>query len=115
MSQPEWTAVDSYITGMLVKPDDALDAALRDSAAAGLPSINVTPAQGKLLHILARMQNASRILEVGTLGGYSAIWLARALAPGGRLTTLEIDPKHADVARANITRAGVADRVDIRL
>ena len=115
MSQPEWTAVDDYIIRMLVQPDDALNAALHDSAAAGLPSINVSPNQGKLLHILARMQNATRIQEIGTLGGYSTIWLARALAPGGRVITLEIDPKHAEVARANVARAGVADRVELRL
>ncbi len=115
MSAQEWTAVDDYINDTLVKPDAALDAALRDSAKAGLPSINVTPNQGKLLHIMARMQDARRILEVGTLGGYSAIWLARALPQDGRLITLEIDPRHASVAAANIERAGVAARVDLRL
>jgi predicted O-methyltransferase YrrM len=115
MSEAEWTAVDNYITEMLVKPDDALAAALHDSVAAGLPAINVTPNQGKLLYIMARTQNARRILEVGTLGGFSAIWLARALPPGGRLITLEIDPKHAGVAAANIARAGVAEQVEIRV
>src|SRR5215510_2536687 len=110
MSQNEWRAVDDYIVDALVKPDEPLNAALRDSALAGLPSINVTPNQGKLLHILARMQRAKRILEVGTLGGYSAIWLARALPQDGRLVTLEIDPKCAQIARENIARAGLADK-----
>ena len=115
MTDPVWTAVDDYITDVLVKPDDALNAALLDSAKAGLPSINVTAAQGKLLHILARMQKARRILEVGTLGGYSAIWLARALPPGGRLVTLEADARHAEVARANLARAGLAGVAEVRL
>jgi predicted O-methyltransferase YrrM len=113
--QERWTAVDRYISDLLVKPDAALEAALADSAAAGLPAIAVSAAQGKLLHLLARMQGARKILEVGTLGGYSAIWMARALAPGGRVVTLEIDPKHAAVARVNLARAGVADAVDLRL
>ena len=90
-------------------------AALADSNAAGLPAISVTPQLGKFLYLLARMQGAKNILEIGTLGGYSTIWLARALSPGGRLITLEIDPKHAQVARANFARAGVADVVDLRL
>jgi predicted O-methyltransferase YrrM len=115
MSKELWTAVDQYITDLLVQPDDALDAALRDSAAAGLPSINVTPGQGKLLHLMARMQGARSILEVGTLGGYSTIWLARALPPGGLLVTLEIDAGHAQVARTNIARAGLSGVVDLRL
>ena len=115
MSYEEWNAVDDYITGLLVQPDDALREALNASEAAGLPSINVSPAHGKLLHILARAVGARSILEIGTLGGYSAIWLARALPPDGRLITLEIDPQHAEVARANIERAGVGDRVDLRL
>jgi predicted O-methyltransferase YrrM len=115
MNQNEWTAVDAYITDLLVQPDAALNEALAASAAAGLPSINVSPCQGKMLHIFARMQGARSILEIGTLGGYSTIWLARALPESGRLITLEIDSKHADVARANIERAGVAGRVDIRL
>jgi predicted O-methyltransferase YrrM len=115
MPQDRWTAVDSYLTDTLVKPDAALDAALRDSAAAGLPAIAVSPPQGKLLHLLARLQAAHKILEIGTLGGYSSIWMARALPPDGRLITLEIDPKHAEVARANIARAGVAGVVDIRI
>jgi len=115
MSQEQWTAVDRYITDLVVRPDPALDAALRDSAAAGLPAINVSPSQGKLLHLLARAQGARRILEIGTLGGYSTIWLARALPAGGRLITLESDEKHAEVARANIARAGLSDVVELRL
>src|SRR5947209_6942019 len=115
MSQDQWTAVDRYITDLLVPPDPALDEALRASAAAGLPAINVSPNQGKLLHLLARLRGARTILEVGTLGGYSTIWLARALPDDGRLVTLESDPKHAAIARGNIARAGVADRVELRL
>ncbi|MCI0599790.1 MAG: O-methyltransferase [Beijerinckiaceae bacterium] len=110
-----WTAVDRYITDMLVPSDAALDEALKASTAAGLPQIAVTPAQGKLLHLLARLQGARRILEVGTLGGYSTIWLARALPAEGRLITLESDPGHAAVARANISRAGLDSIVDLRL
>jgi predicted O-methyltransferase YrrM len=115
MSQQQWTAVEHYITGALVEPDKALDAALAASDAAGLPAIAVTPTQGKLLNLLARLANARRILEIGTLGGYSTIWLARALPPGGRLITLEYQQKHADLARANIARAGLADLVDVRV
>ena len=115
MSEEQWTAVDRYITDQLVPSDAALDAALSSSAANGLPAINVAPNQGKLLHVLARAVGARRILEVGTLGGYSTIWLARAVAPGGKVITLEYDPRHADVARANIERAGLAQIVDIRL
>jgi predicted O-methyltransferase YrrM len=115
MSQEQWTAVDRYITDLLVPPDAALEAALAASTAAGLPPINVAPNQGKLLHLLARSHGARRILEIGTLGGYSTIWLARALPPGGRLLTLESDPKHAEVARANLARAGLAGTVEVRL
>jgi predicted O-methyltransferase YrrM len=115
MSQEQWSAVDRFIAEMIVPADPALDAALADSAAAGLPSISVSPNQGKLLHLLARVQGARHILEIGTLGGYSTIWLARALPEGGRLITLEAEPKHAEVARANIARAGLANRVDLRL
>ena len=107
--------IDRYLSSLLAPHDDALDAALSSSTAAGLPEIQVSPTHGKLLHLLARLQNARAILEIGTLGGYSAIWLARALAPGGKLITLEFDPKHAEVARANIARAGLADRVEIRV
>ena len=115
MVQEQWTAVDAYLTGLLVPSDPALDAALQASAAAGLPPIHVAPNQGKLLHLLARLQGARAILELGTLGGYSTIWLARALPPGGRLITLEADPRHAEVARANIARAGLAQVVELRL
>jgi predicted O-methyltransferase YrrM len=115
MTQEQWTAVDRYITDHLVPSDPALDAALEASAAADLPPIHVTPNLGKLLHLLARVQGARTILEVGTLGGYSTIWLARALPPGGRLVTLESDPRYAEVARGNIARAGLADVVELRL
>ena len=115
MTQEQWTAVDDYINDRLVPSDSALDAALASSAANGLPAINVAPNQGKLLHVLARSIGAKRILEVGTLGGYSTIWLARALAADGKLITIEYEPKHAEVARANIERAGLAPLVDIRL
>ena len=115
MNLEQWTAVDRYISDLLVPPDPALDAALQDSTDAGLPAIQVTPNQGKLLHLLARAIGARAILELGTLGGYSTIWLARALAPGGQLITLEADPKHADVARANFARAGLGRVVELRL
>src|SRR5208337_1739306 len=115
MNQARWTAVDRYITDLLVPPDPALDAALRASAAAGLPPIQVSPNQGKLLMLLAQLQGARNILEIGTLGGYSTIWLGRGLSQGGRLITLEADPKHADLARGNIARAGLADVVEIIL
>jgi len=115
MTQERWTAVDRYITDLLIPPDAALEAALQASLVAGLPQINVSPAQGKLLQLLAQAQGARAILEMGTLGGYSTIWLARALLPGGRLITLEADPKHAEVARTNIARAGLAEMVEIRL
>jgi predicted O-methyltransferase YrrM len=115
MTQEQWTAVDRYLTDLLVPPDPALEAALQDSAAASLPAINVSPNQGKLLHLLARLQGARAILEIGTLGGYSTIWLARALPAEGRLVTLESDARHAEVARANIARAGLTDVVELRL
>jgi len=115
MPPEPWTEVDRYFNDLLIPPDPALDAALAASAAAGLPAIAVTPTQGKLLQLLARALGARRILEVGTLGGYSTIWLARALAPGGRLVTLELEARHAEVARANFVRAGVADRIDLRV
>jgi len=110
-----WTAVDDYVEGLFEPPDAALDEALCASDAAGLPSIQVTATQGRFLQILARAVGARRILEIGTLGGYSTIWLARALTPGGRLTTLEISAKHADVARANVERAGLAEVIDVRV
>ncbi len=115
MNQETWTAVDCYLTGLLAPSGAALDAALAASAAAGLPPINVSPTQGRLLQLLARMQGARNILEIGTLGGYSTIWLARALPDGGRLVTLEFDPKHAEVARTNLARAGLAGVVELRV
>lgn len=115
MNQEVWTAVDQYIGSLLVPSDPVLDAALEASTAAGLPAIQVSPPQGKLLHLIARMQGARNILEIGTLGGYSTIWLARALPPGGRVLTLEADAKHAEVARANIARAGLASVIEVRL
>jgi len=115
IQEQQWTAVDRYITDLLVATDPALDAALAASAAGGLPAINVAPNQGKFLALLAQLQKARSILEIGTLGGYSTIWLARALPAGGRLVTLEADPAHAKVARANIENAGLAGVVDLRL
>jgi predicted O-methyltransferase YrrM len=114
-TQERWTAVDRYITDLLVPEDAVLEAALRDSAAAGLPPIAVTPNQGKLLALLARVQGACRILELGTLGGYSTIWLGRALPASGRLLTLEADAEYAELARANIARAGLAEVVELRV
>ena len=115
MSQELWTAVDQYINNIAIGGDAALEAASEAAVAAQLPPISVTPAHGKLLHLMARAQSARRILEIGTLAGYSTIWLARAVPAGGRVVTLEANPMHADIARANLTRAGLADRVDIRL
>jgi predicted O-methyltransferase YrrM len=115
VTQDLWDAVDGYLTGLLVADDPALDAALAAAAAAGLPEIGVTPTQGKLLQLLAQIQGASTILELGTLGGYSTIWLARALPPGGRLVTLELEPRYAEVASANIERAGLAEVAEIRV
>ncbi len=115
MSEPHWSAVDGYIGGLLAPADDALEDALRASEEAGLPPIQVSAAQGKLMHLLARSCQARFILEMGTLGGYSTIWLARALPADGRLVTLEFDPKHAAVARANLVRAGLDGLVDIRV
>ena len=116
MTRELWTEVDSYLSDALIPADPALDAALADSAAAGLPSIAVAPNQGKLLYLLALTAGARSILEIGTLGGYSTIWLARALPPGGKLVTCEYEPRHAKVARANLDRAGFGeDVVDIRV
>jgi predicted O-methyltransferase YrrM len=115
MTQQTWTAVDRYLDDLLVGHDAALEAVLQASAEAGLPPISVSPTQGKLLNLLARVRGARAILEIGTLGGYSAIWMARALPADGRLITLEVDPKHAGVARASIARAGLAERVEVRL
>lgn len=115
MSQEQWTAVDDYITARLIPPDPVLEAALAATAAAGIPMINVAPNQGKLLYVLAVAHGARTILEIGTLAGYSTIWLARALPADGRLITLEYEPKHAEVARANIARAGLAAQVEVRV
>jgi predicted O-methyltransferase YrrM len=113
MSQEQWTAVDDYITDLFIPADPALDAAIEATSAAGMPPINVAPNQGKLLQILALAHGARRILEIGTLAGYSTIWLARALPNDGSLVTLEADPHHAEVAQANIARANLADRVTV--
>jgi predicted O-methyltransferase YrrM len=115
MSLEQWTAVDQYITDLLVPSDRALDAALQASASAGLPAIQVSANQGKLLQLLAKIQGAQRILEIGTLGGYSTIWLARALPASGRLISLEALPHHAKIAKLNIANAGLQDRVEIRV
>ncbi|MES2095823.1 MAG: O-methyltransferase [Pseudomonadota bacterium] len=115
-TQPQderWAAVDAYVEGRLLGEDAALTAALAHSAASGLPDIAVAPVQGKFLHLMARMAGAKRILEVGTLGGYSTIWLARALTEGGEVVTLELEQHHAAVARENIARAGLGDRVTV--
>ena len=115
MSRQLWSDVDGYIAELLLGDDPALDAALQASAAAGLPPIAVSPPQGKLLHLLARIHGARSVLEVGTLGGYSTIWLARALPDDGRLITLELDPDYAAVAEANVERAGLAGLIEIRV
>lgn len=113
MSQSKWTAVDDYFCELLQAPDKTLDATLAANSAAGLPAIDVSANQGQLLSMLARMSGARRILEVGTLGGYSTIWLARALSDAGHVVTLELSAKHAEVARKNLENAGVGDRVDV--
>jgi predicted O-methyltransferase YrrM len=115
VNQQLWSDVDQYFAEAMIPADPALEGALAASAEAGLPTISVAPNQGKLLHLLVRIQGARSILEIGTLGGYSTIWLARALPEDGRLITLEADPKHAEVAGRNIAAAGVADRVDLRV
>ncbi len=115
MSEAIWSNVDRYLAETLIPADPILEAALAANAAAGLPAIDVSTTQGKFLHMLARIQGAKRILEIGTLGGYSTIWLARALPTDGRLITLEFSPKHATVASENITRAGFSQIVEIRI
>jgi predicted O-methyltransferase YrrM len=111
MTDKTWAEVDDYLAGALLSPDPVLDDALADSATAGLPRIAVAPNQGKLLNLLARQAGARSILEIGTLGGYSTIWLARALPAGGKLVTCEYEPKHAEVAKANLARAGFGEDV----
>lgn len=115
MTDISWAAVDNYLVDMLHSPDPVLDATQAASVSAGLPPISVSATQGKLLHLLARLRGAQNILEIGTLAGYSTIWMARALPQGGRLITLEMDPRHAEVAAANIARAELSHVVDIRL
>jgi len=115
MSRKTWNAVDSYIVESLLPADPVLDAALAANSKAGLPAIDVSAAQGKLLNLLVRMSGAKRILEIGTLGGYSTIWLARALPSDGKVVTLELEPHHAKVARANLERAGLSELVDLRV
>ena len=113
--QDVWTAVDGYFGDLLIARDEKLDTALAANQKAGLPAIDVSRLQGKFLELLVRISGARRILEIGTLGGYSTIWLARGLPEGGRIVTLEFDPHHAEVARANLEHAGVLDRVDLRV
>ena len=115
MPEQQWTQVDQYFSEMLLPSDPILESALEASLTAGLPAISVSPNQGKFLEILARILGARSILEIGTLGGYSTIWLARGMATGGRLITLEVDPKHAEVARSNFERAGLQDVVELRI
>ena len=115
MNPAQWTEVDQYLVSQTVPEDDALTAALAASHAAGLPAINVAPNQGKLLYLLAKLRGAQRILEIGTLGGYSTLWLARALPATGQIVTLELDPKHAAVARSNFANAGLARQIDLRV
>lgn len=114
MGQSVWKSVDDLIAEKLVPPDPVLESILAANADAGLPAIDVSPAQGKLLHLLARMIGAKRVLEIGTLGGYSTVWLARALPTEGKVMTLELDPQHAEVARSNFEAAGLADRIELR-
>jgi predicted O-methyltransferase YrrM len=111
----KWTEVDRFLSDTLIAPDQIMESALESSRAAGLPAISVSPNQGKLLELLARMLDARSILEIGTLGAYSTIWLARGMRPGGHLITLEADPAHAAVARANIARAGLESVIELRL
>lgn len=115
MSKKTWASVDDYIIDALFEADPALDAVLATNHDQGLPAIDVSPAQGKLLSLLARMQGARTVLEIGTLGGYSTIWLARGLPANGKIVTLELDPHHARVARSNFERAGVSERVELRV
>lgn len=115
MSQEQWTAVDDYFAQHLIPPDPVLDAALQAAQAAELPEIQVSLNQGQMLAVLVKLVNARRILEIGTLGGYSTLWMARAMPADGHIITLEYEPKHAEVARANFAQAGVADQIEIRV
>lgn len=115
MADDLMTQVDEYLGGLLVPPDAVLDATIKSGVDAGLPQIQVTPTQGKFLHLLVRIQGAKRILEIGTLAGYSTIWLARALPPDGRLISLEVSPYHAEIARANLRRAGLDSVAQVRV
>jgi predicted O-methyltransferase YrrM len=115
VSEELWASVETYIDGLLIPSDPVLEAAVSASEAAGLPAIAVTPGQGKLLYLLARIQRARRILEIGTLAGYSTLWMARALPAEGCIVTLEADPKHCEVAQANLARGDVAPLIDLRL
>lgn len=115
VSQNQWDSVDEYFNGLFVPSDHALESALNATVEAGMPQISVAPNQGKLLYLLARSHNTKSILEIGTLAGYSTIWLARGMQAGGRLVTLEIDPLHAEVARSNIARAGLSQIVEVML
>jgi predicted O-methyltransferase YrrM len=115
MSLKTWSAVDSYIAENLLPADTVLEAALRSNRSRGLPAIDVSPAQGKLLYLLAKMNNARRILEIGTLGGYSTIWLARALPVDGKVVTLELEQHHADVAKINFKMAGLSEQIELRV
>src|SRR3954452_13609259 len=115
MSEERWAAVDHFAAGLLVPEDPALDAALAANAAAGLPAQDVSPAQGRFLELLVRIRGAGAVLEIGARGGYSTIWLAGGLTPGGRIVTLDLEPRHAEVAVANLARAGYADVVEVRV
>jgi predicted O-methyltransferase YrrM len=115
VSEERWKAVDDYYTGVLSAADPVMEEVLKASEAAGLPAIQVSPLQGRMLMLMAQMAGAKRILEIGTLGGYSTIWLARALPKGGEVVTLEAEPLHADTAKANIEQAGFSDMVEIKL
>jgi predicted O-methyltransferase YrrM len=115
MTQDLWTSVDRYFSDKFLQKDPILDAAVESAEKAGLPPIAVSPNQGKFLHMLAQLVDARAILELGTLGGYSTIWLARGMRDRGRLITVELDPKHAEVAKSNISRAGLKDVVDVRI
>lgn len=115
MSEARWTEVDNFLEALIIKPDPVFDAVLAASKAAGLPEIAISPAEGKQLHLLAQMSGARRILEIGTLGGYSTLWLAKALPEDGLLISLEYDPHHAEVAQENLSKAGLAHKVEVKI